>query len=614
MKIVYAILFYICTVLTPLYTCGEESALIPPVGKVYLQWKFLVHRQTSKLGGWTGPISDDSAFYIEKSKDKDPLLELSASVLAAGSDPNFPCRFPARARFLRRYYGLRIDESNCLSLQAWREKLQSSRVAVVFATQFVGSPASSMGHTFLNFWDQNKEHYLSQTVNFAAKMPSNVNIAEYVIGGLGGNFFGEFAAGAYYEKVHEYSNMEQRDIWEYTLRLSKDQQEMLIDHLWELSLNAQIPYLFLTENCSLVLLSAIQAAVPEKELLYGFNWYAEPLETVKRLQDAELIEEENFRPSLRTKLLHSYSKLSYGAQKQVRSSYSAKSMSSGIGADALDVILDRLSLERYRNLGVLSPHDRVFEESVLLRRSQLGEFEEYKVLKPSSPLQSHPTMSTKIGWGESRFEGESHPLVSLTWRPGAHDIIDPDIGYLSNSALRVFELSMKYNRQTSHIHLSNFEFLDFGVYTRYSELDFQPAWRLRARYTDVDFDVEYKRNMVQMMGDIGSLWSLKDGLEVSLLASADTRPWIEKGDGQLFLGPKALVIFRFFPFLKGIYSWSRGKDILSHSDIEMERHTFLAQYQPMRTHFFFGFEGSKNKSLADTHSKYILEVYSGMYF
>ena len=38
----------------------------------------------------------------------------------------------------------------------------------------------------------------------------------------------------YYEKIKEYSNLENRDIWEYSLEFTPDEVERMLLHLWEL--------------------------------------------------------------------------------------------------------------------------------------------------------------------------------------------------------------------------------------------------------------------------------------------------------------------------------------------------------------------------------------------
>jgi hypothetical protein len=73
----------------------------------------------------------------------------------------------------------------------------------------------------------------------------------------------------YYLKVREYSDLENRDIWEYELNLTPEEIDRLLMHAWELG-PIHFDYYFFDENCAYHLLGLLEAARPDLTLTEGF--------------------------------------------------------------------------------------------------------------------------------------------------------------------------------------------------------------------------------------------------------------------------------------------------------------------------------------------------------
>ena len=86
----------------------------------------------------------------------------------------------------------------------------------------------------------------------------------------------------YYLKVREYTDLENRDIWEYELNLSPEEIDRLLMHAWELG-PIHFDYYFFDENCAYHLLGLLEAARPDLELTKGFRWWAIPSDTVREV-------------------------------------------------------------------------------------------------------------------------------------------------------------------------------------------------------------------------------------------------------------------------------------------------------------------------------------------
>ncbi|MCB9710367.1 MAG: DUF4105 domain-containing protein [Nitrospiraceae bacterium] len=105
-------------------------------------------------------------------------------------------------------------------------------------------------------------------MNYAADVPPDAGI-EFAYKGIMGGYKGFFSTIPYYMKVKEYRDIENRDIWEYRLNFSSEQNHRLLMHAWELG-NAYFDYYFFRENCAYHILSLLEIANPHLHLTDQF--------------------------------------------------------------------------------------------------------------------------------------------------------------------------------------------------------------------------------------------------------------------------------------------------------------------------------------------------------
>ncbi|MEH6708415.1 MAG: DUF4105 domain-containing protein [Alloalcanivorax venustensis] len=214
------------------------------------------------------------------------------------------CRFPARYRFVAEALGWREAEpfAHCAEYQEWRRSVHAKRAVLVFPASYLNSPSSMFGHTLLRL-DQGDDGavWLSWAINFGAVTTEQDNSLFYIYRGLAGGYPGRFNLVPYVQKIQQYSNMESRDIWEYTLKLDQSQIDWMIDHLWELK-DINFDYYFFDENCSFRLLELIQVARPQSGLLDELRFAELPVNTVRALDQRGLVTERHYRPSKEVEL------------------------------------------------------------------------------------------------------------------------------------------------------------------------------------------------------------------------------------------------------------------------------------------------------------------------
>ena len=284
------------------------------------EWLDLLHYRPGLLGGEKS-LLDSPAFFLAPTGKTDPRAELEATLAAffstqveTDSSQNPQCAFIARYRWLKARLDFdpqRLPEQPCPRYEAWHAAIDPHSVTLIFPSAYLNNPSSMFGHTLLRIdtpQQDERTRLLSYTINYAA-VTDETNGVLFAIKGIFGGYPGQFSILPYYRKVQEYSDLENRDIWEYQLDLTPAEIDRLLEHAWELGPN-YFQYYFFDENCAYQLLGLLDVARPGLRLSDEFPVYAIPSDTVRAVVDAPgLLRKTVYRPSARTELEHAIDRL-----------------------------------------------------------------------------------------------------------------------------------------------------------------------------------------------------------------------------------------------------------------------------------------------------------------
>lgn len=274
------------------------------------EWLNLVHYEAGLWpGSWHGQTRD-TRFFLAESGARDPRAELQATLEAFSApaeqgDQHAQCRFVARLTWLKSELDLGdLPQPDCPEYREFRKGVQATRAVLVFPSYYLNSPSSMFGHTLLRLDSGEADggsEYLSFAANFGALVKPDDNGLFYAFKGLTGGYPGQFEVDQYYKKIQEYNRSENRDIWEYPLDLTPEETERLIQHLWELR-GINFAYYFFDKNCSYRIVEVLDVARPGIDLARAFPLTAIPIDTVREVQRAGLVQGKRFRPAQGTEL------------------------------------------------------------------------------------------------------------------------------------------------------------------------------------------------------------------------------------------------------------------------------------------------------------------------
>ena len=460
-------------------------------------WHLLLHYRENAWGGYTSE-ADDQAFFLAANGRTDPQAELEATLERFfSSEPAGRTSQPAQCAFIARYHWLkeklafddrRLPPQSCERFDTWYAELNPESVSLIFPSAFMNNPASMFGHTFLRI-DQKGQteqtRILAYTINYAASVPEDEGLL-YPVRGIAGGYRGYFSTIPYYLKVKEYRDIENRDIWEYRLKLTEEQVRWLLMHAWELG-NASFDYYFFKENCSYHLLSLLEVADPRLHLRDQFVVWTVPAETVRLLtRYPGLVGEVTYRPSRSTELKRKGARLSDSERlwlhRIVKDDAAARSkaflnLPAERQAFVLDVASDYLQYKAVADDGRAENY-RERNRAILLRRSEIKGKSQDVVIEPfsSSPDLGHSTARVALGVG---WRGDEL-ITEVTLRAAYHDLLDPDPGYTPDAQIEVLAATVRYYEERDQARLERLTLANILSLSPMDSLFTTPSWKVRA--------------------------------------------------------------------------------------------------------------------------------------
>ncbi|MGH8762185.1 MAG: DUF4105 domain-containing protein [Nitrosospira sp.] len=458
-------------------------------------WHLLLKYDTRLLGGMVSE-ADGMEFFNSPQGKTDAEAELAATLasffvplaeITEGKE-HPQCNFPARFKWLNQklvFDPHRLEIQSCDRLDRWMKDLDPVGATLVFASYFMNNPASMFGHTLMRI-DSRKRGSGNNLMNYGANyaaVPDTENAFLYAVKGLIGSFQGRFAIFPYYTKVQEYNNWESRDLWEYELKFTEDQLNMMLLHLWELG-GTYFDYYYFQENCSYHVLSLLEIANPDLRLKDSFFFSVIPTDTVKIVMAQEdLVKKAVYRPAVLTQMNEKRLKMIEDEktilQKLIKGEISPEStpfagLSTRSQALVLNAYMDYL---QYRSMQEKSDKEIKIPHSVLLARSRLKDIPDIvdEARRFSSPPElGHGTDRFRVGMGHNSHE----PFLEFAYRPAYHDLMAKDVGYDKNSEIIFMDFNLRYYLDSERVRLDRAKILSITSLNPYDPLFEKLSWRV----------------------------------------------------------------------------------------------------------------------------------------
>lgn len=431
-------LFLLLIMLLP-QPAGAFEALSP-------EWLAIGHYQPSWFGKYKSTI-DSKDFFLAPDGKTNPQAELEATVvLFQSNDVKNQCRFPARFQLLKKAGLIEAEFPKCPELEKLYHDLQPAGITLLFTDAYMSNPSSLFGHTLLRIDTARKgTQLLAHGVNYGAYTGENENPLLFAVLGVSGGYYGGFTLKPYYDIINTYNNIENRDIWEFELDFTAEEQAFLVAHLWEIG-HAQSRYFFFTRNCSYMLLEALDAVRPSLRLAQKFPAQTIPIDTLKTVYyKPGLVKKVNYRPSRQAKINHRL-KLMLPQQKEQflkivrREKAETEQLTPEEQADVWETAYQMVQYDYVAGITELPEYrKRSFEALLGRHKAKVAG----KISDPPagrSPLMTHEAKRVVVGTGMRNGD----VFQELAFRPAYHSLTDDNSGYLRGAEINFLNAAFRH--------------------------------------------------------------------------------------------------------------------------------------------------------------------------
>jgi len=570
------------------------------------QWLTLGHYLPSLFrSGWVS-VMDSPGFFLAPAGKTDPQGELEATLAGFFAPPpenpetqHPQCAFVARYHWLKAELALdpaRLPEQPCTDFRNWYEAIDPAQITLVFPSAYLNQPSSMFGHTLLRIdrAGQGEGARLhSYAINYGA-VTGDDGAVVFAIKGLAGGYAGVYSIMPYYEKVKDYSDLENREIWEYELNLDRTEVRRLVMHVWELR-QVYAKYYFFDENCSYQLLSLLEVARPELDLTGSFDWWAIPADTVGVVvAQSGLLARAVYRPSARADIDNRLSQLD-PHQRDLAYSLALGARApddpelAGLPPERRAALLE-LAYEylQYRLRAGDEERDLVAPRllALLRARSEIpGRAEVTPVPQPQTrPDQGHGSARAAFGFG--RMDGRNY--LELRLRPVLHDLLDPQGGFVPGTEIEFMDLALRYYENKDTPEFESLTVIDIKSIAPRSKLFKPTSWRR-------DLGAERFRRSGLANGDVvgtggggvGLGYELWDGAILSGFADGQISASPDLPDKVLVdTGPSFGILYYATPVwalnLSGSYSFALDSGTDDYVDARLEQRFTLTRSLALR--------------------------------
>ena len=491
-------------------------------------WRILLYYKKNSI------ISSKN-FFLAENGASNPQAELDATIKSLFSlpfdDNSALCRLPARIKWLKKELNLAdsdIPPANCEEFKKYFKYLNPENISLLFTNQSFISPQSMFGHVALKINRNSSDNIRSNghVVSYAAGLDEGVSGLVILIKGAFGKFKGRFVLSGFDEYRENYNTIENRDIWEYALNLSRDEIETLMYRIWELKY-IDANYYFFSINCASIIEYWLKAARPDIKL--NNRLWTTPMDVIDNAYKSRLLQSMTFYPAdarkykvimgvLDEKKRGEVYKIAHGDcdPNRIAANYPEQDAANIIAAAQIKNTISFLN----REIGKKEYLDK-FKNFTAAATSRGNNIE---ISLPYNPLNAHNINRLDISQGYNSHGGYS----SVKYSPFYHDISDNPMGYPENVNLRFFSSKITYydrsNQLGAEVDLINIaSFIPINDYIKKLSFTINSGFKSYFKYTAP----EKRENVFYLNGARGISWKFSENINsfwmVKLAAEASNQ-------------------------------------------------------------------------------------------
>jgi hypothetical protein len=524
-----------------LYSSPLEVISLAKSSKLYEnnEWKALLHFGGNlKINDPKFILSYDT-FSLEKELELtiEALFEPAAKYTNSNLHPQ--CRFPARFLFLKQE--LNVSEElfpniTCSDFITYTKKAPADSISLIYASENVTNPSSMMGHTFLKIKgvnDQNRE--VAHAITFYTVIES-MNLLTLAYQNTFSGMQGLYGLRPYQETLEPYIKNENRNIWDYELKLDDYKRKLIHYHMWELK-DAHMKYFFTNYNCSTVIYYILSLAEPS--IYENKSFWITPLETVKLLYKNDLIVNSTMTPSDEWLVKMTAEHKTGDEIKQLLEIMVQNNSDKIASLDFESLML----LDIYAQLQLKNDDLHIDTFTELKKNIQKNSLQENTVDLSQYKSPSKIPDERQFALGYASVDNTNYAQISFL--PASHFLNDDNREYFGESELKIFNMSF----------LANANELKIKEFTLYGMKSYIP-YSLLTKDISYEFELGMQRDYEENDMTQHSVYKIEGGMGIDFQIATDIHlfsmlnggiGYSKKNDIQLRFSPKlGLMMYEIF--------------------------------------------------------------------
>ncbi len=452
------------------------------------QWLNLIHYKDSFFSS-SFQVDEDS-FYL--SEERTPEQELYATISEFKNTPETQCLFPARKLWIEQSFsGNDFPLVQCDEFDAYKQAFKADSISLVYASGYLGNPASMFGHLLLKLNSGEDVELLDNTFNYGAEVPDDENKLKYIIKGIFGGYPGRFTNQLYHHHMLTYTESELRDLWEYRLKLSQEQVDFLLAHLWELN-NVKFTYYFFDENCAYQIAKLLELVSKDK-LTPSYKAWMMPIDVINQLasESGDMVSSVIYHESRQERLYRRFQQLDNHERDVLTELISVpshriigmlKKLTDEEQKRIIDVLYDYYAFLERKNSG-LSEEEHNRRNILLGHRFTLSA----SVNKWENEVKQAPhqgTASTMVQVS-SLYNNEFKSATEFRFRVNFYDLLNINAARIPFSSLNALDTTFIYSHEYNRLKLKNLDVINIenlNVSNTGLEQDESYAWSFSLGY------------------------------------------------------------------------------------------------------------------------------------
>jgi hypothetical protein len=449
-------------------------------------WQALIHQTEGK------PQIQDSGFILSAAhfSSRNELKVTLAELFGSQTRSAMRCQFPARYLWLAQQLNLAMEPlTDCEALNEYTEKVPVDAISLIFASENLNQPSSMMGHVFLKLSGKNHEGLLREHAVTFYTDADTINLPKLLLQNASTGMPGFFSVLPYQELLSQYTEAEDRNVWDFEIRTEPWIRELLRLHLFELR-EVQLRYYFHTYNCAnlidelLTLVHANIKATPPADPLW-----TTPKDVVKRAHALGLIDSANVTPA-RTWMVRSIEKqLNADQTRAVMQWANGEGRELDLekmGSDASHALAWQLA-STYNDFllaqKTISPAVWSQRQEQLLQRKPALPFELHV---PDSANPQNAPGDSQISLGHTVRDGRAY--LSASYLPASHTLLDDSAQGLGQSELKLAQMTVFKSLSNADLFLD-----EFVLYASQTQLPWSPLVGGVSRAVRLAYEPQYSQ-------------------------------------------------------------------------------------------------------------------------